>query len=66
MKHLYNIACHTRIIAVQKQKIYDIEIKVDPFVITLVEIMSLDIVKVKCRNGASVSEVLVLFNCRNG
>ena len=52
-----------RDIAIQKWKIYSIKIKGVLIIIFFLEIISLDIDTYKSRNGASVSEVLLLFNC---
>ena len=52
----------SRDVSIKKREINNINIKIVPFIIILVETVPLKTDRFKSKNGASVSEELALFN----
>ena len=63
LRNINPVRGRTGNVTIQKWKIYDIKIKVIALIINLDETNPFEIDKCKSKNGASVSEVLALFNC---
>ena len=63
LRNVYTIRSTTRNITIQKRKIYYIKIKVIALIINFRRNKSISTERCRSKKGASVSEILALFNC---